>query len=606
MRIDRAKAKAYEKAIHESTKPGARRDVLLHRRCLGREVIPRPRDYMEAFLWIEDKRTEVPVQWTFNRAQRVVDYLLYRKERAREVARFAQLKARQFGVSTFWLGRGVEKITRVDNAKAAIVADTDENAGKLLDQGKYMIAHLPHSLPRKRDNRSVLILEEPFRSRLTIASAKRKNPLRGFTYHFIHCTESAFWDDALVKLRGVNGAFAKAPGAVISHETTANGIDNWFYDFWWAGRRGENDQMALFFPWWFDPDFDYYTPVTEYDVEAIVETLTDEERDLLEKGLCFEQLKWRRDIIRSEYFGDEDGFRQEYPSIPEEAFLASGRPVFVPKYVVKVLNRCPDPIWIGDVHIEWHSEEWVEVKLVPNARGALKIWKHPEEYHHYAIGVDSGHGVQDGDYSVASGIDMHTHEQVFEFAERINSIDFGRICAALGWRWHEAYIMPEMEGPGMATFQAMADCGYPNVALRPVYDTQGTFRTRKYGWSTNARSKPVLINVLREDLYLQAVEGEPGINSRDCCRQLAGYQLTDRQTYAAERGKHDDRLIARGIAVIAARDAVEDGIVPPEPKSEPWTVEERHWAEYHRDLEDQEEGQPTTEELAEYQALEWS
>ena len=45
-------------------------------------------------------------------------------------------------------------------------------------------------------------------------------------------------------------------------------------------------------------------------------------------GVSYEQLKWRRWCINNNCNGDVEQFHQEYPSTPEEAFIASGRPRF--------------------------------------------------------------------------------------------------------------------------------------------------------------------------------------------------------------------------------------------------------------------------------------
>jgi hypothetical protein len=42
-------------------------------------------------------------------------------------------------------------------------------------------------------------------------------------------------------------------------------------------------------------------------------------------------------------------FMQEYPCCPDEAFIASGRPVFDPEQIVERIEEVPEPICLMDV-----------------------------------------------------------------------------------------------------------------------------------------------------------------------------------------------------------------------------------------------------------------
>ena len=56
-------------------------------------------------------------------------------------------------------------------------------------------------------------------------------------------------------------------------------------------------------------------------------------------SLTPEQMNWRKYTINNKCQGDVELFMQEYPSTPEEAFIASGRPVFNTASVRKYLNH---------------------------------------------------------------------------------------------------------------------------------------------------------------------------------------------------------------------------------------------------------------------------
>jgi len=148
----------------------------------------------------------------------------------------------------------------------------------------------------------------------------------------------------------------------------------------------------------------------------------------------------------------------------------------------------------------------------------------------------------------------------------------------LGWLYNGAYAMPEMNGPGMTTFQAMVQAGYHMIGRRPSFDTAGRQQTVKLGWHTNVNTKPLLINAVREQLGIE--EEGAKINSKELCREMLAFQVSERGTYETPAGKHDDRIISWGIALLARRDALDKGLNEEAPQLEPKTVEERHWAEY--------------------------
>lgn len=68
------------------------------------------------------------------------------------------------------------------------------------------------------------------------------------------------------------------------------------------------------------------------------------------QAVTIDQLAWRRAKIADKGFGgDEDTFNQEYPSRPEVAFLASGRPAFDVAAIDRALARKRSPVFRGAI-----------------------------------------------------------------------------------------------------------------------------------------------------------------------------------------------------------------------------------------------------------------
>lgn len=581
MRVSRSDWLALAQAIDQSHPPGFARDMARLTYLWGPRVMSR-REFVEGCIPIKDKKTQqlIPTRW--NRVQRSIEASRIKRVRAGLPERYACLKARQFGVSRYWLQVGIEFVVRDTYAPALIIADEEDNAKKLLEDGKVMCSKMPFALPRKYENRSQLYFGEPIMGWLDIETARATDPARSRTYRFVHATEPGTWKDPQTKIASLNQAVPTAPGTVLSYEGTARGRAGWWYEFWWAAFQGKNDYTALFYPWHYDPSFDYRMDLVEGDLERIMSTLDEEEQALFRDGCTPAQLKWRRHHIRNSLFGDLDLFHQEFPSTPDEAFLTTGRPAFVVPHVLRAMNLAEPPTWKGRIQLGRRDSEDAprEYSLVPDPRGYLSIWQMPVVGRVYCCAADPGDGLQGGDTSAASVLDMETGHQVAEIAGSIPPFEFGKILAALGRLYNGAYLMPEIERNGIAVVEALKEEHYHMIARRPVYDTAGRVIGRKLGWSTNVRSRPLIFNAIRSAMRLDPGDG-PKINSLELCREMLDMYIDDSGREDHPSGKHDDRVLAYGIALMARKDAVDAGALIEAEEKMPRTVEERHWREFH-------------------------
>jgi hypothetical protein len=564
--------------IERSIPPGPARESAKFEHLCGTEAMSR-RDFLEACTQIPDKKSGRIGAWRFNRAQRFTEATRLRLERSGRPVRIATLKARKWGCSTHWLCYGIEFVTRHKNVGGVIVADEEGSAKALLETGKRVRTSLPFHLPTKYENRSQLYFDAPLYSFLDIETAKNEDPCRGRTYRFVHCTEPQIWKDPEKRFIALVNSVPSEPGTVISLEGTANGY-GWWHDFWFDAFDQKSDWLGLFFPWHYDKDFDYCLALQAGDAARLQTSLDDEERSLIRGGATLGQLKWRRGKIKNDFQGDVLLFHQEYPSTPQEAFLASGRPVFVQSFVCRAMARARKPIWKGDIY-EDESKGEFGCRFGPSEQGSLTVWAHPREGRAYAIGSDSGHGIG-GDPSAAIVVDVESAEQVAELHGQIEPRPFGRMIACLGNHYNEAWWMPEVEGPGMATLDAAKEVGYPQIALRSTYDSIGRIMGKKMGFSNNVKTRPLLFNAIREHLGL----GEEGaqFHSAALGNELLSMFMDDSNRETCPKGKHDDRVIAWGIALLARRDAVVEGFVETK-KPAPRTLDEMHWQEYHRQTE---------------------
>ena len=492
--------------------------------------------------------------------------------------RGATLKARQFGLSTYWLASMVEEVSRNSNVRACLLADEESLAKTLLETGKIMRDQLPYSLPTKYENRSQLYFDAPINGWIDLATAKSDNPCRGRTYSFVHATEPGTWDNPEKKVASVNQAVPNQPNTVLSYEGTANGTGNWWHDFWWDAYNGNNDYHAFFFPWFFDWEFDYYLEPNDDDVARIMETLDDEEQYLLTAHkLNLGQLKWRRNHIRNNFFGDLDLFHQEFPATPEEAFLASGRPVFNSRHLVRLRAQIREPHWRGDVVVGDFVDGRLEYTLQANPRGMLTIWHPPVQHGTYVASTDTAEGAQTGDYSVGQVIDKHSLDQCAEFRGQVGPGELADIMWCVGDHYNKAYLLPDAgDGPGGATLQRLQERRYPSIGRRPVYGAVGKRVMPKFGWDTNRQTKYLMVNEAR---LVFGLEDPPEVNSETLIQEALEYEVKDDGSYGAPSGRHDDCLEAYCVVLMAQKDVMLRGM-PDTAAPEPRNSTERHWREF--------------------------
>jgi len=373
-----------------------------------------------------------------------------------------------------------------------------------------------------------------------IGTAGAKAFGRGDTINNLHISELALWPDQERLMIGLLQAVPKDGRIVI--ESTANGIGDYFYKLWIRSREGDSAFRTHFLPWFELPN--YVFPVGTVPLE-----LTDEEKNLMNRyRLSHEQISWRRWKI-SQMGGDYrdpgswDSFNQEFPSNAEEAFIVSGNPVWSPMLMKHYLTHCQKPLLVGNLR------GYQPISIEPNEKGYLKIWKQPEEFHTYAIGVDvsegkvvseTGQGGRERDASCAQVFDKTTYEQVACWHGRIDPDLLGRQLDLLGRYYNDAFIGVERNAVGITPLVVLRDLNYPNLYYREKFGMIVEKITAELGWVTDSISKESLIsdatNLLRDKrllLYDDATVGEMMSFIRD----------SDGKARAA-KSAYDDRVMS--------------------------------------------------------------
>jgi hypothetical protein len=535
-------------------------------------------------------------------------------------------KSRKTGVSTAIQGIGLQDLTLNANREGLVVAHDRKTAGKLFNIAMTMysnlpddpvlrppIAHLQDSMDRKSvrwgDRIGFIrgLRDRGLNSMLEIDTAQEVGGGRGATPNFLHCSEIAHWPNAEKALALLNSV-PDVPGTTIICESTANSFNFW-KDHWDRADRHEGRFRNVFISWLEDPQCQEEFESPEHRASFVAEIgrkgpkdVIKDEGWLMEKlGATPEQLYWRRLTISDKANGDVDWFKQEYPAVPEEMFVGSGKHVFPPRLQRSAIESAEhfDPQgvegtltasgftqrWQPNGHTEVPTGAlWVPSRALGDQAELWKLWL-PTEHdepptpavdRQFVMAVDpAGTNATtigaDPDSWAIQVIDHSTLEQVAAWQGRLDTDLIAEQVFLAYLFFNEALTAVEVTG----------GWGVPLVddQLSKRYGHRRLFRRQKLlyakdqsagesaqtalGWSTNRQTKPQLIEGMRELLR----EETHGIKHLHTALQLRTFvwneSTSGSKTAGASESAHDDLLMAYMIAQQVAR------LVRPRPKQKP-------------------------------------
>lgn len=517
--------------------------------------------YFEKCLKIRTKEGKLE-PFCMNAMQEKSEKLIYEHQVSKgKPIRVIWLKARQHGISTYCEAKIFKKTATNPFRNAMIIAHEDKATQNLFAMSKLYYEELPPMLRpmKKYSNESALVFENPtndenvkyenpgLRSKITIATAKNVDTGRSSTIHSLHASEVAFWDNATTLMTGLLQCVPDTPNTEVYLESTANGVGDWFYDFWQKAVKGENDYLPIFLAWF--ENLEYSKPFnSKKEKKAFIESVNfvskdangnevrTEEYHLKEAhNLTYEQLNWRKWCINNKLNGDVELFHQEYPSTAEEAFIVSGRPVFNTNSLNKYRSAVKPPVATGYI---------IDGKFVEDKNGYISIWKYPEKDVFYVMGGDVAEGLISGDYSCLAILDEKL-DLCASWYGHIAPDLLGDEAVKLAKMYNDAYIGIESNNHGLTTLKAIVNKEYWNVYYQKNYDKIADVITKKLGWNTNKRTKPLMINKLAEfirEMYL-------GIYWDTLISELFTYVIGDDGITNAQQGSHDDTVMALAIAL---------------------------------------------------------
>lgn len=480
--------------------------------------------YSKAALKIRTKDGEIK-PLVLNAAQQILQKAIDEEMKERGFVRIIILKARQQGLSTCVGGYMYFSVSQNRARKAMVVTHHADSTRALFDMTKRFHENCPDILrpSTKYSSRRELSFDS-LDSSYVVATAGGESIARGETISHLHASELAFWPVNAAKdnWNGLIQAVPESKGTAVFIESTANGITGLYYDLWKGAVEGKNGYRPVFIPWFLDPAYRAPCP------EALDHT--PEEEDLIAKfSLDDEQLMFRRKRIAQT---SADLFKQEYPAVPDEAFLATGAPVFNPEQLVKLLDTARDPV----SRLALEGDEWQN-----HPRGELTQFYPHDSGERYYIGADVAMGGGRGDYSVAQVLDSKKRQVAIWRSNYYNPDYFATVLEKLGRFYNEAFIIAENNAHGILTCTRLGkDFAYPNIYMVTEVDKLTDRESVQIGFRTTVKTKPLIIDQLRAAVR----DGDIELNDKITIREMMSFIVTESGAMEAEQGCHDDCVMS--------------------------------------------------------------
>ena len=539
--------------------------------------------YAENFLKIRNKNSEL-VPFRINEAQIKVEALDQFCKKHGVMRRYIILKARQMGMSTYTEGKIFHSTSGNEFKNSMIIAHEDKATQNLFTMSKLYYDELPPLIrPMKRlSNEKALTFENPssdedekrknpgLRSKFMVHTANTVEAGRSSTIHNLHASEVAFFPDAKTTMTGLLQCIPDTPDSLVIFESTANGVGDYFYTQWQRAVKGESDFIPIFLPWFTDSTYkrDFNS---EEERQAFIEQVdhiskdsagreirTEEYEMMVQFDLTYEQLNWRRWAIANKCNGDEDSFRQEYPSTPDEAFISTGRPRFN-QNALRVYDKYKTPPKLRG-YLRYGNDG--KVYLDEDKNGYVMIWEEPKNKP-YCIGADVAEGLIDGDYSVAM-VGDYDFNHVASWYGHIDPDLYGEELVKLAKYYNQAYVGVESNNHGLTTLKAIQRLEYWNIYYQKTYDRMTDQLTKKMGWGTTAKTKPLMIDKLAEFIR----ERYFVTHWDTLISEMRTYVIEENGSTNAQIGCHDDTVMACGILLQLLLEGKGENYIPEVPRDE--------------------------------------
>lgn len=417
-------------------------------------------------------------------------------------------KFRQGGLTTATLLWGMWRCMFDTDQQIMLLSKTDREATEIGTMVDRSVENLPDWLKPPKDGKwndhKKMFVQ-------TGGSLQFYSPeaARGKSATFLIIDEAAFIDDMDKHWKAMYPMLST--GGSCTLVSTVNGVGGWYHGMYINGKDKNNNFHVIDLDYWEHPD---------YNDEDWVE---DQRRQLGDKG-------FRQEVLRE--------------------FLGSGDTYFSQNVIIRLHeqtrinfpSRKAYPMWCNK------AGSIAQLENEEHNKGALWIWKEPEEGQEYLICVDAGEGQQEkNDNSVFHILNQATLEQVAEFYSNMIPVHhFAQVINEIAIYYNSALVVIEVnQGPGSAVVSYLQHT--------MMYDNLYCDNTKK---GSKPGIKPgIKLNGTNRQMYLQALQNRltdnsVRINSARFVAEMHTFEYNPVSRKAeASRGQHDDAIMAMCIGL---------------------------------------------------------
>lgn len=456
-------------------------------------------------------------------------------------------KSRQMGITTLFLKLEQYFMTKTKNLNALHVMPTEEECDELKD--RKLIPLLQGTHPDLMADMTSTANYVDFNTfgdvildnRLRYMPSGTRGSGHGRTIHLLIEDEYAKYVDPFTLESGILPAMSGNTARIVLF--TAKGM-NHAYDLSKEAQRDDNSWVYIFLPWYIMDEYEMepygrykdLTDLTDYDYFLF--------HEFKEHGIPPE--KWARKAAWYDFVYREDAKRdtkymyENYPTVAEESFRASGSPIF-------------DAIKVND----WRTRAYKRLDIYGTQgqtefryteEGAFREYEPPIKGHTYILGADVADGEIDGDDSALCVMDVGDKIKcVFSYNGTISQNDFAELVTDVATRYNDALVVPERNTGQLMIKWLTEVCHYTNIYTDASkvsgFNDLGVYTTVPVKNEMIARLKFLINNGFYEDF-------DPIF-----CEQANyfTYEKTPSGMYraAASPGHHDDAVMCRMIAMMA-------------------------------------------------------
>ena len=368
----------------------------------------------------------------------------------------------------------------------------------------------------------------------------------GTTIHYLHISELSRWKNPEEIIAGISHAVPRT-GSFVVEETTAYGVGNYHHREWLRAIEGKSAYKAVFLKWFLDGELRLPVP-PGFSAQSSGD-FGDEKALLNIEGMTLGAIVWRRWCLLDRCPNDPSGlsslqvFQRDYPSTWHEAFQSSGKGVFDQEILSQMLVGCET----GERGRLVRGDEGVI--FVKDDNGPLTVWDRPRHGMTYATGFDPAKGFTHGDFSSGLIVDSDLRD-IAEFNDQLPEAEFAEAIALLCEWYNFSEATVEANSIGQAVVDRLKQI-YPKDKIyhRLRRGKSLSEQTEELGWSTDIKTKPLMISRARE------------IVNKKMCRIRSTAGVSEMMTFVedeygrcgAAKGCHDDRVMSRMMAWFAGK-----------------------------------------------------